>query len=71
MRKITLNVMKIPSNGHDHAERAVPDYPESIIILFFIAEFLYVLIYQVRNLLSRMILMDPFTRHFTTVNTYF
>ena len=71
MKKITLTLINIPSHGHDHAERNVPEYPESIIILFISAKFLYVFISQVPNSPSRAIIMDPFTRHFTTVNTYF
>ena len=71
MKKITLNVMNIPYHGRNHAERAVPEYPESLIILFIIVKLLYVLISQVPNSPSHAIIMDPFTRNFTTVNTYF
>ena len=42
-----------------------------LFILFIIARFLYVLISQVPESPSRAIIMDPFTRRFTTINTYF
>ena len=47
MKTITLNVINLTSQVRDHSDRAVLAYPESIIILFIIAKFIYVLIYQV------------------------
>ena len=42
-----------------------------VFILFIIVGFIYVLISQVPNLPSCAIITDLFTRHFTTINTYF
>ena len=45
MKKITLNVMKLISHGRNHAERAVPEYQEYLIIIilsslnFFLCQF--------------------------------
>ena len=58
MKKITLNVMNLTSHGNDHAEHAVPEYPESL-IFFIIAKFLYVLISLVPDSPSRAIAKDP------------
>ena len=69
--KITFNVMNLTSHGRDHAERSVPSYPESLIVLFIILKFIYVLISLVPNSLSFAIVKDPFARHFKSVNNYF
>ena len=69
MKKITLNVINLPSHCRDHSERAVLTYPTSIIILFIIAKFLYVLISQFPNSPSWAILKYTFTRYFNTLNT--
>ena len=69
MKKITLNVMNLTSHGHGHDERAVPEYPESLII-FIIAKFLYVLISLVPASPSCAIAKDPSAQHFTTVKNY-
>ena len=42
-----------------------------LFILFIIAKLLYGLIYQLPKFPSRAIIVDPFTRSFTTINTYF
>ena len=76
---------KIPdSDEENHIERDEPTFPRLLPLwmccpdisgiyyyLFIIAEFLYVLISQVPKSPSRIIITDPFTRHFTTVNMYF
>ena len=71
MKKITLNLMNLTSHVRDHAERAVPEYPEYLIIIIIITEFLYVLISLVPGFPSRAILKDTYTQHFTNVNIYF
>ena len=71
MKKITFNLMNLPSHGHFHDERAVPEYQESLIILFIVAEFIYVLISLVPNYPSCKIVDDLFERHFIIINTYF
>ena len=49
MKKIVLNVMNLHSHGPNYTERAVPEYPESVIILFIITKFIYVLISLIPN----------------------
>ena len=63
--------MNLPSHGRGHAECAVPESTEYIIILSIIAKFIYVIISLVPNFPSRAIVKDKFTRHFMTVHTYF
>ena len=71
MKKNTPNVINLTPHSRDHAEGAVPAYTESIIILFIIAEFLYVLISLVPNSPSCAIVTDTLPRHFMIVNTDF
>ena len=70
MKKITLNVMNLPSHGSDHAEHDVTEYHEFIIISFIIQTFLYVIFSLIPNFPSLVSIKDSFARYFTTANTY-